>query len=68
MCDCIKKIDEKLAEVNSNTKLKIVWSMSGAVDRAMVVTEKADKSKRGEVSTVFASYCPFCGEKYPDSK
>lgn len=65
MCDCIKDINAHLAE--HNTKITIpMWTSSGRYI-PFVETSKIDGKKRGKPKSVFASCCPFCGEKYADS-
>jgi hypothetical protein len=62
MCDCIDRIDEHLAQFNTKIELPI-WTESGK-RTPFVQTMKKDDKKRGKVRMVFASHCPFCGEKY----
>ena len=64
MCDCIDKIDEHLAQFNTKVELPM-WTASGK-RTPFVQTIKKDQKKRGKPRMIFASYCPFCGEKYPD--
>jgi hypothetical protein len=62
MCDCIKTANEHLAQFNTKIELPF-WTRSGA--RApFVLTMKIDPKKRGKPKMMFASCCPFCGEKY----
>jgi hypothetical protein len=67
MCECRAKFDEKLAA--SNCRLASVFQVTKDNDlqlRYAVATEKIDKTKRKEMPTVIASFCPFCGERlYP---
>jgi hypothetical protein len=63
MCDCIKSTNEYLAQ--HNTKITIPWL---GTQRPFVQTEKIDGKKRNKPMMLFASYCPFCGEKYEESK
>lgn len=55
---CYAKIDKKLAESNTRLVRNLLRP-----NELVVATEKADKSNRMRALTVFASYCPFCGEK-----
>jgi hypothetical protein len=59
-CDCVAKVNEMLAGNNT----KIVLPMIGP-QRTFVETCKVDEKKRGKPSLMFASFCPFCGSKYP---
>jgi hypothetical protein len=71
MCNCIKKINAELALNGSNTMLDIpVTFVNGKLraDRVTIVVAKVDTKKRGRPMMVFPTYCPFCGEKYPEIK
>lgn len=63
---CIKRVSPQLEE-ERNTRLMIVqtFSLSMSLDRERLViaTEKVDPKKRGKAVVIFATYCPFCGEK-----
>lgn len=62
-CSCIEKVDAKLADRGDNTKILVPWF---GPQRPFVETTKLDASKRGKPSKLFASFCPFCGVKYPE--
>jgi hypothetical protein len=64
MCECMKKMNEHLAQHNGRlaTGIQITESM-GLKERHLLATEKIDKAKRSPVPSVMCSYCPFCGEK-----
>ena len=63
MCNCIKKVNEKLAEYNGI----LVTNLLADPPRAMVDVCKI--ASRGKKPPLFeASYCPFCGAKYPKNK
>ncbi len=64
-CNCIARLDAEPKMVEANTR--IVINLFGP-PRALVQTMKRDDKKRGKPSYLMASYCPFCGVKYPDSK
>ena len=69
MCDCNETINKKLTEENSNTLLDIPMTLSMSENtiratRLTVSTKKADSKVRKKATTIFCSYCPFCGEKY----
>lgn len=70
MCNCIAMTDEKFVEIDSNSKLDVpfVFNHKGIVSirRVLVATVKRDEHSRKKASKIFATYCPFCGEKYPD--
>jgi hypothetical protein len=65
MCDCRQWMDAKLKEHNGRLAVGIIvgrdsLSLKGHL---CVETEKLDKTKRKPVPKVFATFCPFCGEK-----
>lgn len=62
MCDCIKTVNEFLAL--HNTKIELPWM---GPQRPFVQTMKLDDKKRGKPKMMFASCCPFCGERYPEA-
>lgn len=73
MCDCIQKINELLKEGNMNSVLDVPVMVSSKTRElratcVCVSTIKDDPRKRGKPKRVFAIYCPFCGEKYPEGK
>lgn len=62
-CDCITATNRDLAEYNC----AIVTNLLGP-SRAFVETYVL-KAKRGfRAPKLQASYCPFCGVKYPDKE
>lgn len=71
-CNCINKLDDKFREQN----LKLVGYAFMMPDFRSVVTirtewvdkSKAPKGKRKSPPAMIASYCPFCGVKYPEPK
>lgn len=68
-CDCLKIMDDHLAQYNSRVCVAIVFG-NGAMDgRAHVPTEKINPKNR-ERKGVIATFCPFCGERYvpPESR
>lgn len=69
MCDCIRKINEDLANNHASRNTQILTpilamqtGIAGIV--AFVETCKLDESKRGKPASMQATYCPFCGTKY----
>jgi hypothetical protein len=62
MCDCIQDVNKFLAE--HNTKIEMPWF---GPQRPFVQTMKVDEKRRGKPRMMFASCCPFCGEKYPEA-
>ncbi len=68
MCDCFTKVNRLLREHNTAIDLVNVISMkTGNFERVMCVpTTRIDTKKRKGPLRVFASFCPMCGEKYPN--
>ena len=71
MCNCIEETNKSLKEEHAewNTMLNIPISFNyhtGQMHTLKVIisTMKLDDKKRQKPITLFASYCPFCGEKY----
>lgn len=63
MCNCITKIDEKLAEYNGILEINLLANPS----RALVsVCKRFPRGKKPPLME--ASYCPFCGKKYKERK
>ncbi len=63
MCECVKEVNKKLNEAGHNTQVKLPMMMGGGAERPIVVAEKADSDIRKKPISVFASFCPFCGDK-----
>lgn len=74
MCNCIKDTNKVLEERGLNTRLDIPIMFNrgngnlGSSPQVLIKTKKADTTKREKPIKLFASYCPFCGEKYPDQQ
>ena len=64
MCECVSKINEKIAPGNARIEQSLVITPDlGLKVRILIATERIDKTKRKPVPRVVASYCPFCGEE-----
>ena len=63
MCTCIEDSNKFLSDRNTRITIPLFGTQ-----RPFVQTEKLDDFKRGKPTMIFASYCPFCGEKYPPAK
>jgi len=59
-CDCLSGANAKLAE--HNAEIVVTW---WPVTRPVIETQKVDSKKRGKPPLMVATYCPFCGAKYP---
>lgn len=62
MCDCITEVDHKLAEKNTQIAKALVFGSSEV--RLMIATEVREKKRGARAATLFATYCPFCGNAY----
>jgi hypothetical protein len=60
--DCVKRVNEGLAAYNTALGYGISLSQP---ERELIplLTVKADDKVRGKPATMYAAYCPFCGEK-----
>jgi hypothetical protein len=66
--DC-KCIDEALPLLTvRNTRLVVMLSLTGECDKAVLKTEQIRVTRGGKPAVVVATYCPFCGKKYPVRK
>lgn len=70
MCNCVDRVNEILKKRNTCLTLPYVIIMdTGKPDlhapRMMIATEKINTKIRGRARSLFAAYCPVCGEKYP---
>lgn len=65
-CGCADKIDAMLAERNTRIMFPIMLG-ADQTRRAMIVTEQITTGRGQKKATgMFATFCPFCGVKYPD--
>jgi len=67
-CDCIEKINEKLAEMNMALDTSFILGDDLSISRQTLCigTHWKDESKkvRGKrPTTITVNYCPFCGTK-----
>lgn len=64
---CLLSANEQLGK--RNTALNIAETFSLTADsegrRLVISTVKIDPRKRGLAITLFANFCPFCGEHLP---
>ena len=63
-CDGIEVVNKKLEEFNAvlNTNL------FGFPRTTLATTKLREKVRAKKPPLVFASYCPFCGKPYPQTK
>ena len=69
-CECIHRIDEKLAAAGANTKLKVSFVLDGPRTGMFPVigTELIEKKRGASPMTLIPTFCPFCGVKYPSKE
>lgn len=63
MCDCIKRLNGKLREYNTELAVNLLNPVY-----CVIATSKVDRKKRGSPTIVAATFCPFCGKKYPETR
>ncbi len=70
MCDCVKKINEELepmeimlAAALNITNMEVVF----APPQIKLEKTSGKRFKRSDPKVLFASHCPWCGEKYQKS-
>jgi hypothetical protein len=63
MCECVARVNADILAEHNTAILEPFWTLSGKIT-PFVETTKLDISKRGKPKKIFATYCPFCGEKY----
>lgn len=63
-CDCIDKVDQRLAEAGANTRLSRSFYLGDSVSSTVTIATKAVEKKRGHSPwSVKPTFCPFCGVK-----
>ena len=63
-CDCIKMVDEKLAEENLALDTMIILSNPGGVTLSISTHWKdaGKKPRSKKPKTILVNFCPFCGK------
>jgi hypothetical protein len=62
MCNCATKLDGKLRPLNYVLSRNL---FEGDSAPALIEIAKVERRKRTPSMSMVASYCPFCGKKYP---
>jgi len=63
-CDCMDKVDQRLAEAGANTRLSRSFYLGDSVSSTVTIATKAVEKKRGYSPwSVKPTFCPFCGVK-----
>lgn len=65
-CDCMTTMDEQLKAQPAASNTMLVFNLMGRA-RAVVATCKRREKDRQKPVYVMASFCPFCGVRYPAS-
>jgi hypothetical protein len=69
MCDCVEKINKMLEP--GGHRLNTAINFDGRPEVPLISLIRTDawkiESRRGKPSSFWPSYCPFCGEKYPEA-
>lgn len=64
-CNCIDVINAKLAERNTRLTEAIVFGGARSkLPTIILQTEVIEKKRGAKPTSMFLSYCPFCGTKY----
>lgn len=66
-CDCIKQCNAQLETRGVKIRQDMMLNFAtgeGSMSNPVVDVVKLN-GKGGKVPTLYASYCPFCGKKYP---
>lgn len=62
MCDCIQTMNARLRDEHNGVLITTLFGNP----RAVIGTEKLDSKRRGKPPVAIASFCPFCGDRYPE--
>lgn len=63
-CNCAEVVDAKLAEHNTRLLRALCFRPPG--ERLMIETEVVERKRGARPVSMFPSFCPFCGTKYPE--
>lgn len=64
-CDCMQKLDQRLADGGHNTKIARTYVFEPfSATLPTIRTEKADPANRKKPVAMMPSYCPWCGLSY----
>ena len=63
MCGCIQRIDAELKAAGHNTMLNT--TLFGTPKAVVATVQRETGRGKKKAHLMLASYCPFCGERYP---
>lgn len=63
-CDCITTVNTHLAEHNTRLTEAIVFGRRSELPTIMLQTEVIEKKRGAKPTSMFLTFCPFCGLKY----
>ena len=66
MCDCVNIINGKLDGTRLNTSISFDFQSERPVITLIRKDTFKPETRRGKAGFIRATYCPFCGEKFPD--
>jgi hypothetical protein len=70
MCNCIKEVEQKMKEINypdaESVSFDNIELFSGRIYSTISI--KRPGKKKLERVNIIHSFCPICGEKYPEKK
>ena len=69
MCNCIALTNAAFDAADLNRRLRVPFTLGPTrVEQCVIETTVKETAIKGKQSPfiLYASYCPFCGEKYPE--
>lgn len=64
MCVCIEVVNDGMKLAHSNTAISTGIDITTGRERVIIATHKRNISDRKRPVTLYASFCPMCGEKW----
>lgn len=74
MCNCIKELEKEMIDIEFNNRKVIKAELvsaalmfsTGKIHTCSVVELTLEGQKKKGIQNMIHTYCPFCGEKYPE--
>lgn len=63
MCECIEKVNAKLAEKHISLKMRTTIDMETFEPGKALALETVSLKKGVKAKPIFMAFCPFCGKK-----